>query len=167
MTQEPPASPRFWQTTALEDMSQAQWEALCDGCGRCCLIKLEDVEKSVTSPGRFLYTRAACKLLDCTTGRCRDYENRLASVPDCLVLTPQSLAAHKRWMPETCAYRRLAEGRDLPWWHPLKTGDRHSTQQAGHCVAGWAFSEEELASQEDLTDHIIAPFHERKETPLL
>lgn len=149
----------FWQRLSLAEMNREQWESLCDGCGRCCLLKLEDIDQPRRAPARFLYTSVACKLLDCARGSCSDYANRLKTVPDCVVLDVPTLMAQKHWMPETCAYRRLADGHDLPDWHPLVTGDPGSTAQAGMSVAGWATSEHALESDEDLVNHLIAPFH--------
>jgi hypothetical protein len=120
----------FWETTRLRDMSDEQWESLCDGCAKCCLEKFEEEET-----GRIVYSQVACTLLDLGTCRCRDYANRSAKVHDCVTLTPAALA-RPQWLPETCAYRRLAEGRPLPPWHPLITGDPGTVEQAGHSVRG-------------------------------
>lgn len=120
----------FWETTKLGDMTPEQWESLCDGCAKCCLEKFEEEET-----GRIVYSQVACTLLDLGTCRCRDYANRAAKVPDCVTLTPAELA-QPQWLPETCAYRRLAEGRPLPLWHPLLTGDPGSVVEAGHSVGG-------------------------------
>ena len=149
----------YWETTALEDMTPAQWEGLCDGCGRCCLLKLEDVDQPENSAERFLYSAVACQLLDCKTGSCSDYADRLKTVPDCVVLDVPTLRAQKHWMPETCAYRRLAEGRPLPSWHPLISGSRRSVHEAGYSIAGWAISETDFGEEEDLVHYIIEPFH--------
>ena len=124
---------RFWELP-LEALSRAEWEALCDGCGRCCLHKLEDEDGTVTE------TNVACHLLDTRTARCRDYRHRRAFVPDCLQLTPR-LAREIRWLPPTCAYRRRAEDQPLPDWHPLFTGGREAMIAAGSCVAGRCVSE--------------------------
>ena len=137
----------FWTDTPLEKMTPSQWESLCDGCGKCCVLKLEDVDT-----GTVHYTDVGCKLLDCTTARCRDYSHRKSVVPDCVILTLDSL--HKlAWMPSTCAYRLLFEGKDLPDWHPLITGDRNSPRRAGHSVAGRIFTESDI-DEDDLPDHI-------------
>lgn len=121
---------RFWETTPLADLSRAQWEALCDGCGLCCLVKLEDEDT-----GEVHYTDLACRYLDCDTGRCRDYAHRTRNVPACLTLTPDNLS-QCTWLPVTCAYRRLYEGRALPRWHPLLSGRADGAQRAGVSAAG-------------------------------
>ncbi|MCK5273213.1 MAG: YcgN family cysteine cluster protein [Alphaproteobacteria bacterium] len=148
----------FWKTTALEDMTQQQWESLCDGCGLCCLNKLEDEDT-----GEVHYTRAACKYLDIGACRCKDYENRTDNVADCVDLTPSRMR-RLHWLPETCAYRLVAEERDLAWWHPLVSGDPESVHQAGVSVRGRVVSEEGV---EDLEDYLIqwakpgGPIHRR------
>ena len=126
---------RFWEKP-LASLSRAEWEALCDGCGKCCLHKVEDEDSGAVYP-----TNVACKLLDLSTARCRDYRNRRAYVPDCLRLTPR-LAGQLAWLPETCAYRLRAEGRPLPDWHYLICGDREAAHRAGASVIGKAISEE-------------------------
>ena len=136
----------FWRTKTLAQMSAEEWESLCDGCGRCCLVRFEDEET-----GEVIPTRAACRLLDCASGRCSDYANRKRHVPDCIKLTPRNVAA-LTWMPSTCAYRRLHEGRGLPDWHPLVTGDPDSPRRAGVTVAGQVFSETALETIEDAID---------------
>ena len=120
----------FWETTPLSAMTPAQWESLCDGCGKCCLEKFEEEETE-----RIVYSRVACTLLDLDTCRCRDYANRSSQVPDCVTLTLAELDP-PHWLPESCAYRRLAEGKTLPKWHPLITGDPESVAEAGHSVRG-------------------------------
>ncbi|HKI74916.1 MAG TPA: YcgN family cysteine cluster protein [Pseudomonadales bacterium] len=119
----------FWKTTALADMSREEWESLCDGCARCCLHKLEDVDT-----GEVHYTSVACRYLgdDC---RCGHYPRRHRLVPDCVVLTPRRVREFK-WLPTTCAYRLLAEGKDLAWWHPLVSGDPDTVHSAGISVQG-------------------------------
>lgn len=125
---------RFWELE-LGELSRAEWEALCDGCGRCCLNKLEDEDT-----GEIAETNVACKLLDTGTARCKDYRHRKAFVPDCLRLTPR-LVNQVHWLPDSCAYTRRAQGRDLPRWHPLLTGSRDAMLAAGACVAGRCISE--------------------------
>jgi uncharacterized protein len=141
------SSEPFWKTKSLSDMSRAEWESLCDGCGRCCLNKLEDEDT-----GRFLYTKAACKLLDLKTCQCTDYPNRAKRVPDCVTLTPK-IVGDLGWLPKTCAYRILDEGHDLPWWHPLVSGRPETVDEAGITIKGIAYSEEGIAV-DDLIDHL-------------
>lgn len=125
---------RFWQLP-IGDLTRDEWEALCDGCGRCCLHKLEDEDT-----GDIHETNVACKLLDTGTARCRDYRNRRAIVPDCMRLTPR-LVSEVRWLPDSCAYRRRADGRPLPAWHYLLTGSHDAMHAAGASVVGKAISE--------------------------
>ena len=127
---------RFWELP-LDALNRNEWEALCDGCGRCCLHKLEDDET-----GEVIETNVACRLLDTATARCTDYRHRKAFVPDCLRLTPR-LVKQVRWLPETCAYRRRADDRPLPSWHYLLTGSREAMVEAGACVAGKVIPEDE------------------------
>jgi uncharacterized cysteine cluster protein YcgN (CxxCxxCC family) len=137
----------FWKTKSLAEMTRAEWESLCDGCGRCCLNKLEDEDT-----GEFHYTRAACKLLDLKTCQCTDYPNRQKKVHDCVALTPQNVG-ELGWLPESCAYRRLNEGLGLPWWHPLVSGDPDTVREAGISVAGEAYSEKGI-SVDELVEHL-------------
>jgi hypothetical protein len=137
----------FWKTKTLGEMSRTEWEQLCDGCGRCCLNKLEDEDT-----GEFLYTKAACKLLDLKTCRCSDYENRASRVPDCVTLTPENVP-RLGWLPATCAYRLLDEGKPLAWWHPLVSGRKETVVEAGIDVSSTAYSEDRI-SVDDLVDHI-------------
>ena len=137
---------RFWEDKPLRQMSRAEWESLCDGCGKCCIHKLEDEET-----GEVHATNVACRLLDRRSGLCRDYRNRKAYVPECVRLTPAKLR-DMDWLPGTCAYRRLDEGRPLPDWHPLVTGDPESVHAAGESVRGWTVSEEDVG---DLENHIV------------
>ncbi|NBC37302.1 YcgN family cysteine cluster protein [Novosphingobium sp. FSY-8] len=138
---------RFWETP-LHKLSKPEWEALCDGCGQCCLHKVEDEDT-----GDIYMTNVACKLLDLRTARCSDYRNRRDFVPDCIKLTAKS-AGRLSWLPDTCAYRRLANGEPLPDWHYLLTGDEQGVHRAGVSVVGRAISET-LAGP--LQNHIIWP----------
>jgi uncharacterized protein len=139
---------RFWERKQLEQMSVEEWESLCDGCGRCCLYKLEDEDS-----GEIAYTRVACRLLDGHACRCTRYAQRQQHVPDCLTLTPAD-ARSFRWLPATCAYRLLAEGKPLQWWHPLISGDPDSIHRAGISVRGSTVSENDV-SLDDLEDHVV------------
>ena len=136
---------RFWELP-LGELDRAEWEALCDGCGRCCLHKLEDEET-----GEIAETNVACRLLDPATARCTDYRHRKAYVPDCLRLTLR-LVDTVPWLPETCAYRRRADGRPLPRWHHLLTGDRSAMVAAGASVAGRVVSETDAGP---LEHHVV------------
>jgi uncharacterized cysteine cluster protein YcgN (CxxCxxCC family) len=140
----------FWKTTPLEEMSDLQWESLCDGCGKCCMAKLEDEDT-----GEIHFTSVACRLFDAGLCHCTDYANRTARVADCLRLTPQNVRTIG-WLPSTCAYRLVAEGRDLPRWHPLVSGRRDSVHEAGASMRGRVTaSESELAEPEDYFEHMI------------
>mgnify|MGYP002620829926 CR=1 FL=1 len=139
---------KFWEQKGLAQMTQREWESLCDGCGRCCLNKLED-----DSSGKIYYTDAACKLLDRDSCRCSDYHHRVQRVPDCLVLSMDH-PEYFKYLPESCAYRRLHEGKSLLPWHPLVSGDPDSVHRAGISVRGWCISEETVHTDE-LEDRII------------
>jgi uncharacterized protein len=141
--------PRFWESIPLSKMTSDEWEALCDGCGKCCLNKLE-----YEDTGEIAYTRVACRLFDDGTCRCSNYENRKALVPECIFLTPKSLARIAHWMPSTCAYKLLFQGKHLPDWHPLVTGDSASTHKAGMSVRGVTVSEA-VVPEEDWEDYLI------------
>ncbi|MBN8817203.1 MAG: YcgN family cysteine cluster protein [Sphingomonas sp.] len=135
----------FWEQP-LGTLDRAQWEALCDGCGKCCLHKVEDADT-----GRIYPTNVACRLLDRETARCSNYRHRRAFVPDCLRLTPAKLAGIE-WLPESCAYKLRAQGESLPSWHYLVCGDREAVHREGHSVRGWTIPET-LAG--DLENHIV------------
>ena len=139
-------APPFWKSKRLDEMTPAEWESLCDGCARCCLIKLEDVDTGVIH-----YTDVACRLLDLGTCRCTDYANRRRRVPDCVRLDPANVAAFA-WMPSTCAYRLIAEGKDLFDWHPLVSGDPDSVHRAGISVRGRCVTENRVR---DPREHIV------------
>lgn len=133
----------FWETKSLAAMTVAEWESLCDGCGLCCLVRFED-----EISGEVIPTRVHCRLFDPDHCRCSDYANRKAKVPDCIKLTPHNID-DLEWMPKSCAYRRLHEGRGLAWWHPLVSGDPESVHRAGVSVRGQTISETILADPED------------------
>ena len=141
--------PRYWETTPLDRMSNAEWEALCDGCGKCCLNKLEDEET-----GEVALTRVACRLFDDTTCRCGHYATRHRFVPECISLKPHTIALHAYWLPATCAYRLLHEGRSLYPWHPLLSGTPESVHAAGVSVQHRTVPEFEI-DEDDWEDHII------------
>ncbi len=132
----------FWRVKKLEDMSREEWEALCDGCGRCCMLKLEDEDTN-----EIYLTRLACRLLDIGKCRCRDYENRHRRVPDCLSLDA-AMVRELTWLPETCAYRMVSEGRELAWWHPLVSGSPETVHEAGISVRDWAMPETDERAEE-------------------
>lgn len=144
-----PLRPRFWETVPLSEMTGPEWEALCDGCGKCCLLKLEDEETAEVE-----YTNIACKLLDTQTCRCTDYPNRKKQVPDCVIVTPEEIDRIAYWMPVTCAYRLLAEGKALAPWHPLLSGDPRSPHTAGISLAGRMVPETHVHF-DDLEDYIV------------
>jgi uncharacterized cysteine cluster protein YcgN (CxxCxxCC family) len=139
-------SGRFWEDIPLDKLDRGQWEALCDGCGKCCLHKLEDEET-----GELFATNVACRLLDRRTAQCSDYRHRRAYVPDCVRLTPGNVSSID-WLPSTCAYRLRAEGRPLPDWHYLVCGDREAVKRAGESVSGWTISEDEAG---ELEHHMV------------
>jgi uncharacterized cysteine cluster protein YcgN (CxxCxxCC family) len=136
----------YWKRKTLSEMSQIEWEALCDGCGKCCLNKLEYEDTGVIEQ-----TNVACKLLDTHSCRCRDYPNRKKHVPDCIQLTPRKIKSMD-WLPPTCGYRLAAAGKDLYWWHPLVSGDPETVHRAGISARGRVISETEAGP---LEDHIV------------
>jgi len=138
----------FWKTKSLVEMTEHEWESLCDGCAQCCLAKVEDAQS-----GDVHYTDVACRYLDSDTCRCTEYTRRSELVPDCVRLTPANLGALP-WMPATCAYRLLAEGEPLPQWHPLVSGSAQSVHDAGVSVRGSCISEE-FVHEEDLIERIV------------
>lgn len=141
-----PTARPFWETKPLRAMSREEWESLCDGCGKCCIHKLEDEDT-----GELLPTNVACRLLDRRTGRCKDYRNRKAHVPECVRLTPDKLETLD-WLPSSCAYLRVHRGQGLADWHPLVSGDPESVHKAGISVRGWTISEDDAGP---LEQHII------------
>ncbi|MCP5084377.1 MAG: YcgN family cysteine cluster protein [Alphaproteobacteria bacterium] len=138
----------FWKTKALGEMSRVEWESLCDGCGRCCLVKLEDEDTDEVH-----YTMASCAFLDVKSCGCSDYANRTANIPDCRELTAETLS-EMDWLPPSCAYRKVAEGRALSWWHPLVSGSSESVHEAGISVRGKVVTEK-LIAEEDLWGAVV------------
>lgn len=140
---------RFWERVPLDEMTSEEWEALCDGCGKCCLLKLEDEDT-----GRVHYTNVTCRLFDTQTRRCGQYALRRMFVQGCVTLTPENLDEASTWMPATCAYRRLHEGRGMADWHPLVSGGPASVEEAGIAIGPPLVPEYEVA-EEDLEDHVL------------
>ena len=137
---------RFWDDVPLAKLDRAQWEALCDGCGKCCLHKLEDEET-----GELIATNVACRLLDRRSGQCSNYRHRRAFVSECVRLTAGNVDSID-WLPSTCAYRLRAAGLPLPDWHYLVSGDREAVHRVGESVRGWTFSEDDAG---DLEHHMV------------
>ena len=146
---DPPPRPRFWADVPMKSMTRTEWELLCDGCGKCCLNKLE-----YEDTGELEFTSVACRLLDDSTCRCMRYETRHQYVPECVTLTPTKLAKVAWWLPRTCAYRLLHEGKPLEPWHPLLSGDPESVHAAGISMRGQTVSETEVP-EEDWEDHAL------------
>ena len=140
---------RYWERVPLRNMTPREWEALCDGCGKCCLNKLEDEET-----GQVAFTRVACRLLDGESCRCGNYTIRKTLVPECVVLTPDTLPKIAYWLPRTCAYKLLHDGHPLYDWHPLISGTADTVHAAGISVRGWTVPEFEV-DEDDWEDHII------------
>ncbi|OBZ96450.1 hypothetical protein ADU59_06390 [Pararhizobium polonicum] len=138
----------FWKTKSLAEMTNVEWESLCDGCGLCCLNKLEDWDT-----GEIAWTSVGCTLLDGQSCQCKDYPNRQATVPDCIQLTPHEVETLS-WLPPTCGYRLVRDGLDLYWWHPLVSGDPETVHQAGISVRGRTISEDDI-DVEDLEDYLV------------
>ena len=141
--------PRFWETIPLNRLNTDEWEALCDGCGKCCLNKLEDEET-----GEVVLTRVACRLLDGESCQCAHYPIRHQFVPECIVLSPKTIEKNLYWLPETCAYKLMWNEEPLPAWHPLLTGDPETVHQAGVSVRGLTVPEFDVPDEE-WEDHII------------
>ena len=139
---------KFWETKNLIDMNENEWESLCDKCGKCCVIKLEDFDTQQVH-----YTNVSCKLLCEKSASCKDYENRKSIVPDCIILSPDNLKDLK-WMPETCAYKLLNEGKNLPYWHPLLSGNDKEIVKSGNSVKNRVTNENEIKIK-NLPDYII------------
>jgi uncharacterized protein len=141
------ANCRFWKRKKLDEMTREEWESLCDGCARCCLYKLQDEET-----GEIYYTNVVCRLLDTFRCRCTAYSERATLMPTCLVLTPE-MVKQLKWMPKTCAYRLLAEGKDLEWWHPLVSGNPNTVHAAGISVRYRTQAEKDV-DMDNLEDYI-------------
>ncbi len=139
----------FWQTKSLDAMDRVEWESLCDRCGQCCLVKLEDEDS-----GRIYKTDIACKLFDAGSCSCSDYARRKRKVHDCVKLTPAAVR-EIRWLPATCAYKLIAEGRPLEPWHPLLSGSPESVHEAGMSVRGRIGGSEETVDLDDYPSHIV------------
>jgi len=140
----------FWRRKSLDEMTDSEWESLCDGCARCCLNKLEE-----EGTDRTFYTNVGCRLLDGKSCRCRDYAHRLDQVDDCVRLTAENLKSIT-WLPPSCAYVLLSEGKDLYWWHPLVSGDADSVHAAGVSVRSHALASEKDVPDEGLEEHIVS-----------
>lgn len=145
----PAKNKEFWKHKTLSQMSEAEWESLCDGCGKCCLNKLEDWET-----GEIYWTSIGCELLDCDTCRCKDYANRFKQVPDCIQLSPKKIETIG-WLPPTCGYRLVMEGKDLFWWHPLVSGDPQTVHQAGVSIKDRNVVEDHGIQPEEYEDYLI------------
>jgi uncharacterized cysteine cluster protein YcgN (CxxCxxCC family) len=139
----------WWETKSLSEMTQDEWESLCDGCGKCCLVKIQDAQTE-----RIYFTDVACTLLDCNSGRCKNYINRQQYVPDCVKLSKDNLE-DLEWMPPDCAYRRLYEHKPLLSWHPLVTGQADSTHTHGASVVGMPMVSEDEVMDDELEDHVV------------
>ena len=139
----------FWKRKTLEQMTPVEWESLCDGCGRCCLNKLEEEDT-----GKLFFTDVACKLLDHGTCQCKSYKTRFKKVPDCVSLTPKEVRSIN-WLPPTCAYDLLAKGKDLYWWHPLVSGDPDTVHTSGVSVRGKVGASEAEVPDEELENWIV------------
>ena len=139
----------FWKAKPLEALSAEEWESLCDGCGRCCLVKLEEEET-----GRTYFTDVACFMLECESCQCSDYEHRKRHVPDCVTLTPE-LVRTIDWLPPTCAYRLVADGEDLYWWHPLVSGDPSTVHSAHISVRGRVKANDRQVGDGEWEDHVV------------
>ncbi len=142
-------APRFWETKSLKQLTKPEWEALCDGCGKCCLNKLEDEDS-----GEVALTRVACRLFDDSICRCSQYEIRHQFVPECIVMTPDNIDDHAYWLPDSCAYKRLYQGQSLLDWHPLISGSAETVHAAGVSMQHATVPEFEV-HEDDWEAHII------------
>lgn len=137
---------RFWESKSLAEMTRDEWESLCDNCGKCCLIKLEDEDS-----GEIVFTSAVCDLIDLDSCRCTRYSERCTLVPECIDLKQHDFAEYD-WLPTTCAYRLLVDGEPLPSWHPLITCSPESVKDAGVSISSYAIKESQV---DDFEDHVI------------
>lgn len=137
---------KFWETKTLAEMTREEWESLCDNCGKCCLVKLEDEDS-----GEVVFTSAVCDLIDLESCRCTRYPERCKLVPECIDLKQHDFAEYN-WLPTTCAYRLLVDGEPLPAWHPLITGSAESVRDAGVSISSYAIK---AAQVDDFEDHVI------------
>ncbi|MET1254291.1 YcgN family cysteine cluster protein [Aliikangiella maris] len=140
---------RFWERIPMQELSEKQWESLCDGCCKCCAYKLQDEDTE-----EMVFTNVVCKYLDLEAGRCTVYDERQKYVPDCIKVTPQN-ATELEWMPNTCAYKLVANGEPLPLWHPLETGDPRSTMLSGNSAVGKVISEDTI-DLDDIEDYVVS-----------
>ncbi len=140
---------KFWEKYPLDDLTTPEWEALCDGCGKCCLLKLEDEDTAEVK-----YTNIACRLFDDQSCTCTNYPLRKQLVAGCVVLSPENIERNAYWMPKTCAYRLRFEGQDLPNWHPLIAGNKDAMHNDAHSMHNRTIAEFEV-SDDDLEDYII------------
>jgi uncharacterized cysteine cluster protein YcgN (CxxCxxCC family) len=138
----------FWKNKSLCEMNEDEWELICDHCGRCCLIKLQDVDTN-----KVFYTNVACQLLNPITCLCTAYNKRKKIIKSCLDLSPE-VVPDLDWLPDTCAYKRLAHGKDLDWWHPLISGNMNSVVKAGISISGKVISEKDIDLAK-LEDYVI------------
>jgi uncharacterized cysteine cluster protein YcgN (CxxCxxCC family) len=145
----------FWEHKTLDEMTRDEWESLCDGCGRCCLVKLEDEDT-----GEIHLTRLSCRLLDVGSCRCKNYPARHDHVPDCIAINPEKVRSLS-WLPPTCAYRRIDEGKGLAWWHPLVSGRSDTVHEAGISVRDWALNEERIRP-DTIHRYIIRGFRDKE-----
>ncbi len=142
--------PDNWWLQPLESLDSGQWEQLCDGCGKCCLHKLQDEETD-----ELYYTAVACRFLDTENVRCKCYKERAENNPDCLIIRPDNIVSMLEWLPQTCAYRLRYENKPLPVWHPLITGDVDHVERCGHSVRHRVISEDQLGNDVDWEELIL------------